>query len=110
MASTRLDIKQQTAIEWARDYVNPNGTGKYEACISGRPTEEAATQRSVYGNLIPATNSPRHINGQLADLNTQLYCSVCHTYLFDNQFERDKTRISRRGRAYTCKSCKRKTP
>lgn len=106
MASSRLNIQRNQAIDWLRDFINPDGASTVQVCISGRETEDAAVQRMAFGELLSPTNNPHTMNGQYVDLDTQLYCSKCARYLFDNQFPRDKTRISRRGRAYTCRKCK----
>jgi hypothetical protein len=108
MASSRLNLKRNADIAWMREFINPDGAGKYQTCVGGRETEDSAIQRMAYPDPYPATNSNLHINGMLADLNTQLYCRGCKRYLFDREFKKDVSRLSRRGRAYTCKTCERK--
>lgn len=110
MASSRLNIKTQTSIDPMREYPNPNGASRVDDCADGRPTETAAIQQMDNGIPIeaPAGNALRY-NGVLVDLDTQLYCRGCQSYLFDREFDRDRTlinNINRRGRCYKCKSCR----
>lgn len=106
----RLNIPTQADVEWAREFANPNGTGKYQICSDGRPTESEATRRIAYGDPIGATYAALYQNGQLVDDKHTLMCSKCNQWKPDSAFAKDRRLegITRRGRAYYCKECKAK--
>lgn len=106
----RLNIPSHTPIDDMDAYPNPDGRGEVQVSSGGRSTEIEAELRMQWGELITATNNPKTYNGEFVDLDTQLYCSSCHRYLFDREFDKETRNTIRRGRRYVCKACRAAKP
>lgn len=100
----RLNIPSHTPIDDMDEYPNPDGRGEVQISSGGRSTEIEAELRMQWGDLIAATNNGKTYNGEFVDLDTQLYCTACQRYHYDNQFDKDARNQSRRGRRYVCKA------